>query len=432
MESDDIRFMRLALGEAEAAARSGEVPIGAVAVVAGKPVAFARNRVEEKKSAVAHAEIELLHALEALRGDWRMEDVTVYVTKEPCPMCAGALVNARAGRIVYGVADSRFGGCSVFGIPASPGALWNPEVTGGVCAAEAEALLSGFFRAAREERRNLPIRMCNRFDPDYAKKLNALMRATFDFDFDFWVHRNFWTEKYESYSLIDGDRMIAHVGVDRQRVRLAGNEFGAIQLGGVCCIPEERGRGHARRLIDNILRRYSGTPAFLYANDSVLKFYPKFGFRPAEEKIPVAETAIDNDIAPVKCTPEELRELAMKRRRPASDLFDVLDGGEIRCFHLFGEYAEKLYRLTPELAVAAEQEGETLKLYELFAKRPVHWQTVHKLLPFRGIRRVEFGFSPDRFGVDFEWETPEKSAGLFVRGNWELPENFRIPLFAHT
>ena len=432
MESEDIRFMRLALEQAEAAARAGEVPIGAVAVVAGKAVAFGRNRVEEKKSVVAHAEIELLHELEALRGDWRMEDVTVYATKEPCPMCAGALVNARTGRIVYGMGDPRFGGCSVFGIPTSPGALWNPEVISGVCAAEAEALISDFFRAAREERRKLSVRMCNSCDPEYAALLNPLMRQVFHFDFEFWVRRGFWTEKYESYSLIDGERLIAHVGVARQRLRVAGKTFLAIQLSAVACMPEERGRGHVRRLIDNILRRYSGTPVFLFANDSVTEFYPKFGFCPAEEKMPVAETVIDNDIASVKCAPEELWELAMKRRRPASELFDVLDGGEIRCFHLFGEYAEKLYRLTPELAVAAEQEGETLKLYELFAKRPVHWPKVRKLLPFQGIKRVEFGFSPDRFGVEFEWETPPKNAGLFLRGDWKLPEHFRLPLFAHT
>ncbi len=424
--------MRLALQKAEAAARSGEVPIGAVAVVDGKPAAFARNRVEEKKSAVAHAEIELLHALEALRGDWRMEDVTVYVTKEPCPMCAGALVNARAGRIVYGVGDPRFGGCSVFGIPASRGALWNPEVTGGVCAAEAEALLSGFFRAAREERRKLPVRMCNSYDPEYAALLNPLVRNIFDFDFDFWFRRGFWTEKYESYSLIGEGRMIAHVGAARQKVRVGGKTFLALQLGAVGCIPEERGNGHVRRLIDNILRRYPGTPVFLYANDSVTGFYPKFGFRPTEERIPVAEAVIDNDIAPVKCAPEELRELAMKRRRPASGLFDVLDGGEIRCFHLFREYGDKLYRLTPGLAVAAEQEGDTLKLDEIFAEHPIHWPKVCKLLPFRGVRRVEFGFSPDRFGVEFEWMTPAKSAGLFLRGDWNLPAHFRIPLFAHT
>lgn len=119
--------MALALEQAEEAARAGEVPVGAVAVVGGKAVVSARNRVEERRSATAHAELELLHKLELLRGDWRMEDVTVYVTKEPCPMCAGALVNARVRRIVYGAADPRFGGCSVFGIPAHPVPSGNPK-----------------------------------------------------------------------------------------------------------------------------------------------------------------------------------------------------------------------------------------------------------------------------------------------------------------
>ena len=141
MTDSDSEFMRMALTLAHEAAAAGETPIGAVAVIGGEAVGSARNRVEEKQSSSAHAELELLHELESRRGDWRMEDVTVYVTKEPCPMCAGALVNARVRRIVYGVADPRFGGCSVFGIPAHPGALFHPEVTGGVCAGEAAALL---------------------------------------------------------------------------------------------------------------------------------------------------------------------------------------------------------------------------------------------------------------------------------------------------
>mgnify|MGYP000677706144 FL=1 len=142
---------------------------------------------------------DLAAQLELLRGDWRMEDVTVYVTKEPCPMCAGALVNARVRRIVYGAADPRFGGCSVFGIPAHPGSLWKPEVTPEICAAEARNLLAAFFREARSAGRELPIRMRNGFDPEYAVQLNVLMREVFDFDFDFWFRRGMWSDKYESF-----------------------------------------------------------------------------------------------------------------------------------------------------------------------------------------------------------------------------------------
>lgn len=430
--AEDAAFMRLALKQAAEAASAGEVPIGAVAVVAGEAVAFARNRVEEKNSAVAHAEIELLHRLGTLRGDWRMEDVTVYVTKEPCPMCAGALVNARVRRIVCGVTDPRFGGCTVFGIPSNPGALWNPAVVSGVCAAEAEELLAEFFRSARAERRKLPLCIRKHFDPEYAAMLRGLTRRVFDFDLDFWFNLGCWTDAYESSALIEDGRMLAHAGLCRLRLRVAGREFAAIQLNSVCTASEARGRGYARRLIDGILRRYSGTPVFLFANNSVTDFYPKFGFRPAKEMFPVAYEAIDNELAPVKCAPEELRATAEKRRRPASDIFDVPDAGRIPCFHLFGEYADKLYRLAPGLAVAAEQEGETLRLCEIFAERAVHWTRLRELLPFRGVRRVEFGFCPDRLGVEFRWEEPEESTGLFLCGDWNLPEQFRIPRFAST
>ena len=430
--SADSEFMRAALALAHEAAAAGETPIGAVAVAAGNVVASARNRVEEKRSSSAHAELELLHELETLRGDWRMEDVTVYVTKEPCPMCAGALVNARVRRIVYGVADPRFGGCSVFGIPAHPGALFHPDVTGGVCAEEAAELLSKFFRGARAERNRLRLQVRNHYDPEYAAAQSALLREVFDFDLDFWFQLGMWNEKYESYALFDGSRMVAHVGLSRLNLRLAGKELRAIQLNGVACAPSERGKGYSRRLLDGVLRRYSGTPAFLFANESVLDFYPKFGFVPKSMCIPVAELRIDNPgLRPVRAVPDDLRELASTRRIPSS-ILAVNNDFELRCFHLYGDFSGRLCRLAPGIAVAAEACGETLKLHELFSDRPVRWEKLAPLLPFQGIRRVEFGFCPDRLGIEFHWESPAEPEHLFVRGNWNLPEIFHIPVFART
>ncbi len=142
--------MREALREAEAAGAAGEVPIGAVAVRGGRIVARGRNRVEERKSVTAHAEIELLREVEKITGDWRMEEFDFFVTKEPCPMCAGALVNARVKRIVFGVGDSAFGGCGgAVDIPGAAGALWHPEVVPGVLAEEALHQIRVFFREAR-------------------------------------------------------------------------------------------------------------------------------------------------------------------------------------------------------------------------------------------------------------------------------------------
>lgn len=148
----DRDFMLLALAAAGEAAAAGEVPIGAVAVRNNEVIATARNRVEELHSVAAHAEFELLHKVEEITGDWRMSDFEFFITKEPCPMCAGMLVNARVKRIVFGLLDPATGGCGgAINIPELPGALWHPEVTGGVLEAESKELIQRFFRQRRQK-----------------------------------------------------------------------------------------------------------------------------------------------------------------------------------------------------------------------------------------------------------------------------------------
>jgi tRNA(adenine34) deaminase len=107
----DASFMAAAMEEAAAAAAAGEVPVGAVAVCNGVIVARGRNCVESRGSVDGHAEFELMRALCQARGDWRLEDCEIFVTKEPCFMCTGMLINARAKRIVYGFSDPATGGC---------------------------------------------------------------------------------------------------------------------------------------------------------------------------------------------------------------------------------------------------------------------------------------------------------------------------------
>ena len=153
----DCLFMRAALDEAQKAFDDGEVPVGAVAVENGVIIARARNRVEKKTSVSAHAEIELLRELEKIRGDWRMNGIAVYVTKEPCPMCAGALVLARVDAIVFGAGDPAFGGCGgAVSIPEISGALSHPQIRSGVEADAAAGMLRAFFRARRSEKISSP------------------------------------------------------------------------------------------------------------------------------------------------------------------------------------------------------------------------------------------------------------------------------------
>ena len=151
-DPDDIFFMQQALEEAQAAFDAGEVPIGAVAVADGVIISRGRNRVEECKSVSCHAEFVAIREVEKIRGDWRMQDITLYVTKEPCPMCAGMLVNSRVKRIVFGVHDPKTGGCGGgIDIPAMPENLWHPEVTGGVLADESRTLIQRFFQSRRKK-----------------------------------------------------------------------------------------------------------------------------------------------------------------------------------------------------------------------------------------------------------------------------------------
>lgn len=146
----DEKFMREALAEARAAAAVGEVPIGAVVVRAGEIVARAHNRRELDQDPAAHAEFSALCAAARLLGRWRLSDCTVYVTLEPCCMCAGLMVNARVGRCVYGVTDAKAGALgSLYDLNADSRLNHRFNVTAGVLADECREVLSGYFSGLR-------------------------------------------------------------------------------------------------------------------------------------------------------------------------------------------------------------------------------------------------------------------------------------------
>lgn len=145
----DEALMRIALNEAHAAYVSGEVPVGAVIARGGDIVAYGHNRREAGQSALSHAEMEAIAEACRVLGRWRLSDCTLYVTLEPCPMCAGAILNARVGRVVFGASDRAMGACgSVADLFAMPFG-WEPVVRSGVLESECAALLSGFFKEMR-------------------------------------------------------------------------------------------------------------------------------------------------------------------------------------------------------------------------------------------------------------------------------------------
>lgn len=148
----DKEFMSRALDLAKEAAREGEVPVGAVIVKDGKVIAEGRNRREGAHNALAHAEIEALNGACTVLGGWRLTGCTLYVTLEPCPMCAGAIINARVDRVVYGADDPKAGSCgtlvNLFSLPYNHSPLLERGILGEECA----TVLKEFFKNLRKTR----------------------------------------------------------------------------------------------------------------------------------------------------------------------------------------------------------------------------------------------------------------------------------------
>jgi tRNA(adenine34) deaminase len=148
--SADTRFMRLALAEALHARTEGEVPVGAVIVRAGDVIASGHNRTVAANDPTAHAEIVAIRQAAAAVGSWRLEGCTIFVTLEPCAMCAGALVLARIDRVAFGAWDDKAGMAgSVVDLLRHPRLNHRPEVAAGILAEECGALLTGYFAARR-------------------------------------------------------------------------------------------------------------------------------------------------------------------------------------------------------------------------------------------------------------------------------------------
>lgn len=148
---NDQYFMREAVRQAQKASKAGEVPVGAVVVSAGEIIGRAHNQVELLKDATAHAEMLALTQAEAAVGDWRLTECDLYVTKEPCAMCAGALVHTRVRRVIFGCTDPAAGAAgSVMNLLQMPSFNHRCEIASGVLQDECAAILQNFFRKRRD------------------------------------------------------------------------------------------------------------------------------------------------------------------------------------------------------------------------------------------------------------------------------------------
>ena len=150
----DVEYMQIALELAREAAEEGEVPVGAIVVRDGEIIGTGRNRREVSKNALAHAELEAIHNACTHLGGWQLVGCTLYVTLEPCSMCAGAIINSRIERVVQGAMNPKAGSCgsvvNLFDLPYNH----RPEIVSGVCGEECGALLKDFFHSIRTKGKN--------------------------------------------------------------------------------------------------------------------------------------------------------------------------------------------------------------------------------------------------------------------------------------
>ncbi len=145
----DRKYMDLALIEARKAMEDGDVPVGAVVVLNGEVIGVGRNRREKDKNAVAHAEILAIEEACKSVGDWRLDNAELYVTLEPCPMCSGAIINARIATVVFGAYDTKLGSLGSVANFVSLPYHFSPEVYGGICENECREVLTEFFKGIR-------------------------------------------------------------------------------------------------------------------------------------------------------------------------------------------------------------------------------------------------------------------------------------------
>ncbi|MDR0949964.1 MAG: GNAT family N-acetyltransferase [Lachnospiraceae bacterium] len=282
----------------------------------------------------------------------------------------------------------------------------------------------------------MQITMNNHNDKAYEKLFGEHIQDIFCFSFTPWFERKLWDEYYESYSVIENDKMIANICIFKTDMRVQGKPFYALQFGGVSVRKEERGRGLSRLLMEHILAKYQNVPMFLGANSSVTEFYQRFGFRPVQTYYPKIQAVIDNSKCDtIKLNPDDHKiKQAIQNRTMHSNILDSLNTQSIQMFHLLLDFSDAIYYLPGhDTIVVAEQKEDKLLIADVIARKPISFGILQKELPFKAVQCVEFGFCPDWLGVTPQWEPIDMAQEpYFILGEWDLPEQFRFPIMAET
>ncbi len=261
-------------------------------------------------------------------------------------------------------------------------------------------------------------------------------------DIEEWYQRGFWTEDYIPFSLVDSDKIISNVCAAKMNVLINGTRHKAIQISAVGTLPDYRHLGFARRLMNFVIDKYMYDVDlfFLFANDSVLDFYPKFGFESLRESTFIAQTRLVPNH-------RQVRKLDINKKDDYHLLLDLLTNrcvltqrfgaeqyGFITMWHIFNFYRNNLFYLEAEDAVVIKEElDHTLHVYDVIFRQPFILQSIlPKIVEADFITSIQYHFPPDQ--LDFDYDTvQEEHTGLFILGEIEVGNQlFRFPPTAIT
>jgi GNAT superfamily N-acetyltransferase len=276
------------------------------------------------------------------------------------------------------------------------------------------------------------ITMTNRskFTEKFDEQINDLMLHALDFSFDKWHAKKVWDDDYERYSIIENDIMLANISVFKMKMLINGEQREFLQFGSVATREEYRGKGLSRKLMEHIFSIYPDTPTFLHGGDSVVEFYPKFGFVPSAYKQPYIEYKLQNCGEMIKLNINDPKvDQYLRERSQYSKVFDCLNQYSINWFHLLYGHSNNVYEIQQlDLMIIAKQNGNKLTIYDIVAKKTVSFEEIAPHLYFEGVDTIQFVFNPDWLGIEYSMkEYKIHDANPFAKGGFGVEGEYMIP-----
>ena len=273
--------------------------------------------------------------------------------------------------------------------------------------------------------------------PQFKKLYDEFAKNVFDVSFMPWFSLNIWTEDYELYCVIHEEKIISSVSIYKMKMRLNGQKLEAIQLGAVGTLPSYRGQHLSRQLIEHVFSIYKNMPAFLMAEQTVVDFYPRFGFKLFKEKVavcPPAQHFKPNRLVKIKYSPEMINEY-MKNRGFLSKVLQISDAGPIIQFHLAVEFYDDIYYLAEfDMLIIAKKVDNVLRIFDIMCRMHFSFDEIAPYLDFKEIEKVEFMFQPDAILENYTLEEykSSKTYGTFFTKDIDFKNLHKYPYILST